>query len=495
MIRRATFSPILVGLLIFAFSAAVMIFIFFRSDGLYDQDSFYHTRLSAEIIAQRSVVVNFVQLPLTTLDAARFTDHHFLFHLFLAPWAYFGGLNGAKLAAAGIAAGVIVAIWALLRMIGVRWSAVWALATLALSSQFLLRVLAIRTEGASLLLLIIALALLFTRRYRWLILLGFAYTWLYDGFVLLPVIAALYVLAVWIDQRRLDWQPIVYAVIGIALGLVINPYFPRNIAFVVDHLVQKVDIGQSIPVGAEWYARGTDRWLRDSAGAFLVLVIGVLYPSFGTRRRDAIDTTLLFCALLTLLMTFIWNRFIDYYPAFALLFCAATWGRGGVDLLAFMPNRLRFRWLLAAGGIALPLAFGCLYVYQSARIVANESIALSYLAGASAWLQANTPEGSLIFNSAWDDFPPLFYHNTHNAYISGLDPTYLYLANPELWQQFQDTVRGRIDHPSSVIRSAFGTEYIVTNSNDVLLLPKLEADPDVEIVYQDDASAIWRIIS
>jgi hypothetical protein len=325
------------------------------------------------------------------------------------------------------------------------------------------------------------------------IVLAFAYTWVYNGFVLILAFAALYALAIWISERRLEWQPVVYTALGIVLGLVINPYFPRNILFAIDHLVVKINVLESIQVGGEWYAHSTDAWLRDSAGSLLVLVLGVLYPSFGTRPRDKVDTTLLFTALLTLFMTFISNRFIEYYPAFALLFCAAAWGRGGVDLLPLLPTRLRLRWLTAALGLIITIGAVAFYVRQAYRITAERTTPLSLRAGASAWLRENTPEGALVYNVYWENFPRLFYHNPHNTYVAGLDPTYLQLANPALWADYDAIRLGQIENPSSVILSEFGAEYVILSSIDEKLLPVLQDDPEAALVYEDADSMVWRL--
>ncbi|NOG50670.1 MAG: hypothetical protein HND48_15510 [Chloroflexi bacterium] len=56
------------------------------------------------------------------------------------------------------------------------------------------------------------------------------------------------------------------------------------------------------------------------------------------------------------------------------------------------------------------------------------------LAGAADWLEANTPAGSLVFQTDYDDFTRLFFNNTSNTYLNGLDTTYLLEANPDLWQ-------------------------------------------------------------
>jgi hypothetical protein len=42
------------------------------------------------------------------------------------------------------------------------------------------------------------------------------------------------------------------------------------------------------------------------------------------------------------------------------------------------------------------------------------------------WMRTHVPAGQVVFNTDWDDFPKLFYYDPTHAYVSGLDPTYLY---------------------------------------------------------------------
>ena len=62
--------------------------------------------------------------------------------------------------------------------------------------------------------------------------------------------------------------------------------------------------------------------------------------------------------------------------------------------------------------------------------------------GASEWLADHTPEGSLIFNADWVEFPELFYYNQRNVYVTGLDPRYLYDSQPELWKVYDQDYPG-----------------------------------------------------
>jgi hypothetical protein len=489
--RSLRIQVLLEGAALYILCFVILSLLIFATSGFPSGDDYYHARLSAEIFGQRRLAVDFPWLPQTILSPQLFVDHHLLYHLYLAPWVHFGGMEGAKWAQVIIAAGVFLAAWVLMRQLGVRWATLWTLGILGLSEPFLYRLLMIRTQGASLLFLIIALMVLFRRRYRWLIPLSFAYAWLYDGFVLMPAFAILYIIGEWLSDRRLDWRPIAYSTLGIVLGLIINPYFPQNIDFIVTHLGAKVDFGSGIQVGSEWYPYTTSVLLANSTGAILILIIGFFRSSLVGIRRDRSENTLLFVTLLTLFMLFQSRRFIEYYPPFALLFCAVSWGRKPAQILESLPRRLAK--LVPYGALVVGIIFaGTTFI--AARHTFENAENPRLFVGAANWLKAHTPEGSSVFQTDWDDFTRLFYYNTSNIYLVGLDPTYLERANPSLWTQWVAITRGEVDQPSTLIYSLFGSEYVVSDRQHEAFIDEAADDPNMRLVYWDSNSMVWQIM-
>lgn len=486
-------STLMGGISLYLLCASVLSLIIFVTPALLGTDDYYHVRIATQIIEQGKLRLDFPWLPNTLLNPEHFVDHHLLYHLYIAPWAFVGGINGAKLAAVSIAAGVFAATWILLRGISVSAASLWTLALFGISTPFLYRLLMIRTQGMALLLLILALHVLFQRRYRWLIPLAFAYTWLYNGFVLIIVFSALYMLGKWLTTRQYDWRPVVYTTLGVGLGLVINPYFPQNILFAIEHLGAKVDLGSSIQVGNEWYPYTTEALLNNSTGALILLTVGLLHASFNRRQRDTVDNTLLLAAFVTLFMVFQSRRFIEYFPAFALLFSAAAWGRSGPHDQRILTRANRYQRQIA---LIIVLIIGSVFIRNTVINVYRDAQAakdVETFAGAAAWLEENTAPGSLVFQTDWDDFTRLFYYNTHNTYLVGLDPTYLQLARPDLWDQWVAITRGQIAQPSHVIYENFGSEYVVSDINHTGFINQTRSDPALELVFRDAYSYVWRV--
>lgn len=503
-------SGIFQALLLYIVSFIILSTIIFSTDAFLGTDDYYHARIADQIIEQRQLRLDFPWLPRTILNNDDFTDHHLLFHLYIAPWVHSWGIEGAKYATVSIVAGIFVAVFILLRGIGVRFAVLWALALFGLSTPFMYRLLMIRTQGASLLMLIIGLHLLFQKRFRWLLPLAFGYAWLYNGFVLLLGFVLLYVVAEWVTNKRFAWRPIAYCAIGLLLGLSINPYFPRNFTFIVEHLSAKVDIESSVRVGNEWYAYQTSTLLNNSTGALIILVLGILAPYFKpNHRRDSAELTLLLVMILTLYMVFKSRRFIEYFPAFALLYGASNMGRGSWNIHQFIPNWLverAFTFQQQKLSATIFVSVGLIFVlvgtggYFGIKTIgdliedAQNARDVETYAGASEWLQTYSPEGALVFQTDWDDFTRLFYHNTHNVYLVGLDPTYLQRDDPPLWDQWVSLTQGEVIQPSEVIQTIFGADYVVSDRQHHAFEAQAEADPAMRLVYQDQYSLVWRIL-
>ena len=113
--------------------------------------------------------------------------------------------------------------------------------------------------------------------------------------------------------------------------------------------------------------------------------------------------------------------------------------------------------------------------------------------GASAWLADHTPAGSLIFNADWAEFPELFYYNQRNVYVTGLDPRYLYDAQPELWKVYDGIIEGQEKHPGPIIRERFGAEYVVARSDSTDFLNAANASGDFETVYSDANASVLHV--
>ena len=138
---------------------------------------------------------------------------------------------------------------------------------------------------------------------------------------------------------------------------------------------------------------------------------------------------------------------------------------------------------------------GILTTLSAAQASIKNSKPYGTYAGASAWLQANTPAGARVFQTDWDDFPRLFYYNTHNTYLIGLDPTYMLIYDAELYDLWVDITQGEIEQPSQAIEQEFGAQYVLTDLRHGDFIEQAAEDPGLKEVYRDGEAVVYQTSS
>jgi hypothetical protein len=332
------------------------------------------------------------------------------------------------------------------------------------------------------------------RKALWLALLTFAFVWAYSLFPLLLMMAAAFSVCVYVTERRFEWKALLATVSGVLAGLVINPYFPKNLKLFGEHLAMKVTASYAVDVGVEWYPY--DAWVLVSTSgvAFAIFLFGLLVFDFRKRAEDLKPLFFLLVAFALLLMAIKSRRFIEYWPPLAILFAAFTIQ---VQLNGewFENQREQIIAAITAALVAIVLlATMMITLVQAGRDVRSEADPFAYQ-GAGEWLAANTAEGVMVFNTDWDDFPMLFYYSPKNAYVAGLDPTYLHDQDAELWSLYANITLGKESNAAPLIRQRFGAEYVFTDNQHGDFLSKAKASGAFEIVYTDKQTTVLRILA
>jgi hypothetical protein len=492
------FLPLFLFMLFFLGMAAIQ----FATPDLPDNDGFYHIKL-AWLMRTEGLKPEFTWLPLSILNQREFYDHHFLFHVALIPFT-FGDLRlGAKWAAVTFASLGFLAVWYLFYRQRVPMAWLWALGLLGVSEAFLYRMSIPRAQSLSLALLALGLTWILEGKHRWLAVLAFFYVWMYDAFPLMLALAVMHLLAVALIEHRLEYRPLLWIGIGTSLGMVINPYFPLNLVFTYRHLLPKLFEATSVNVGNEWYPYETLQLLKNSLPALVAFVSGALALGLAGRKMDLRTATSFLIALLFGLMLFQARRFVEYFPPFALIFAAFAWAplfvspQPGSDNQTELP-RLHFQSTLQAN-----LSFILLTLAVSAGIVKSipavqsqmqQSKPYGLYAEASAWLVQNTPARERVFQTDWDDFPRLFFYNTHNTYLVGLDPTYMQLYDADLYDTWVKITRGEVEQPSKIIASRFLARYVQSDLNHKNFLRIAAEDTGLKEVYRDAQTVIFEVV-
>jgi len=136
------------GLVLWLIFILFLALVQFSTPDLPDNDGFYHIKM-AYIMRTEGLKPAFPWLPLTILNQAEFSDHHFLSHTALIPFT-FGDLRlGAKWSAVFFASLAFLSIWNLLKNARVQYAPLWALGLLAISEAFIYRMSITRAQSLS----------------------------------------------------------------------------------------------------------------------------------------------------------------------------------------------------------------------------------------------------------------------------------------------------------------------------------------------------------
>lgn len=284
-----------------------------------DYDGYYHikwARLIWDNLRAGHFPPPFPWLPLTTLNPGNYVDHHLLYHIILIPFTWFRDLQtGAKLSAILFASIAVFSCYWLIVRYEIRYRLVWLLAIVACSAPFLYRMNMAKAPPFAIIFLIVGTYLLFEKRFWPLLPLAFVFTLTYDLFVLLMIAALVWTIVVGWSEERFEWRPLVFVFAGIALGLIINPYFPHNLYLFYEHARMKITAsGFATKVGQEWYPYDTAEFVVNCYVALAAMLVGYIAFDFSDRKRAQRPLFFLVFATLLLLMNARWKRFAEYFP-------------------------------------------------------------------------------------------------------------------------------------------------------------------------------------
>jgi hypothetical protein len=518
-------------------TALTMQFLQFRTDAICcgDWDGYYHIRWASllwENFSQGKWLPRFEWLPLTVLSPEKYADHHFLFHLAQIPFLwFFEPVTAAKVAAVFFSTAAVFSVYWLLYRYGVDYLLVWFAAILCCGDMFYYRMSMAKAPPLTIIFTIAGIYFLFERKYKWLFPLMFAFVWTYSLFPLLLIAAIIWTIIIGWNERKLEWQPVVYCAAGMVAGNIINPYFPNNIYLFIEHAITKIRVSDfAVSVGGEWYPFYASELLTHLPIAMLAMLLGYIF--FMPRDGKLPERATFFLLFVSILFAaqFRSKRFAEYFPPFAILFFAFSLQAFRLPKTAKLPEEFqreiepyldiegarkakRNKLLKDAAATVIGILLAGLFIFNvkgfhkwgieksglAEQIESNEPDdryrrAMLWATGLDENGKENIPKGERIFNANWDDFPKLFFLDTSHSYVYGLDPNYLYSANPELFRILKDITDGRREDAGQLIRERFGANWVFVDAreNDEMVA-KLLGSGWAEIAYEDDEAQILKI--
>jgi hypothetical protein len=258
-------------------------------------------------------------------------------------------------------------------------------------------------------------------------------------------------------------------------------------------------VGESATkVGNEWTPYRTWTLVENSGLALAAVLLGALAMGWRDKRVERNTLVAFGLVLIFGFMLFKSRRFVEYFPPFALIFLALSVSPLLASWLVHwrtskLARRRPFLTHLLPVAAALLLLFPLFVSIRDARDLMDGSKPAGRYADAALWLQANSTSGAKIFQTDWDDFTRLFFYNSDAVYTAGLDPTFMQLEDPELFDEWVAISRGKVEDPSAAIRSRFAAQYVFSDTKHEAFLQRAAADPDLVELYRSDDAVVFAV--
>lgn len=445
---------------------------------LADPDGFYHAKVS-QLIEHGQLTSSFPYLTYTTWKEG-FADQHYLYHVLLIP---FNNIDSLYLSVIVFALLFLVAFYFLLRKFGIRGRVWWIVLLLLGSTDFLFRINLVKANTLSLALLslIMALVVVWQRtKNNWaafgIAAASFLFVWTYGGFVFVPLVLGAYFLSVLIVERKLAAIPLIASAVGILLGLFLHPHSTNLLASLYNQIfLTGLGAGSQVPAGNEWLPYSWSWFLKSDIPILLawILALVVACYEFYAKKINWESLWVNSVTVILFLLCMRHRRFIEYFVPFAVLASA----------ISLSPYLIKLQWQqiksVCKNHSEVGISLGLVIFTLGVALVYNFHNVDKYLAGestgrfeqAAKLIELQSQPGDIVINTQWDQFPQLFYWNSSNYYPVGMDPTFMFIHDPDLYWKWRDVADdGKREWDSlaqlySEVAQGLKAKYIFIDSN------------------------------
>lgn len=472
-----------------------------------------------------------------------------LYHFFLIPFTIFPNMVfGMKLADLSMAATVFAVFFYVSKKLGVPRPAIWTFLFFVFSSyDFSQRMLL----GRNLVLIagfgILEFYLLIRQKYSTLFFLAVIHTWWHPAtFWMVPFIAGAIETMRYLNERKIKYKGLLVGTAGSVLGFLLFPSNSDNLYASMNPLdwLKKffnyfygVNQGVGIREGMEVYKKNLLVFAEKNPFLVIAIIFIVIFSVwiYIAKKRGGIDpekdsetalmrdSVFLIILVMFLGLIEITARFQDFLMPFIFL-----------GLGIFHKSIIKNKWFSFTNKtfrkIAIISFAGCVLFFMIDRILnlrnsfSNENEYIGY-AQAGEWLEKNTAQGALVFNTDWGQFPRLFFYDDHNNYIIGIEPKNLYRYDPKmywLWHNIsynglycdrQEDCASDINNKFSdidsmnpevrqemartaesiapIIKNIFQSRYVFFDKNTLLRREVEEDKTDFELKFSDKGTGIY----
>ena len=463
---------------------------------LYDDDAYFHLAV-ARLYAHAGVPDALPWLRFSLLGEG-WGDKELLFHGLLAPFAAGGDPQaGGRLALALLDALVLTGVGLFCRKAIGDWGLLIPFWLVVAAPEFTWRLVRLRPELGSLLLLLAAAWAAGTRRFRLLGVVAALYAMAYTAFQALLGLALGWFLVGALVRRRRDWELLLYPLLGVGVGLLVHPNFPANLEVWAVQNVEFFVRKGALDVGTEILPQTTASVALLYAGWALGLV--VLWRSWRPGGEPRVEAGLADAALVTAVafggLYLFMSRFALYVVPFATLAVLLALARrgGGLSGWTRLPGRGRVP-LAAAVAVALLVA-----APQAVSQLATFSLRTSpgphgeRRTDRERFGRAVPPNATVA--APWRLASLYVFFAPQGRYLNALDPIFMAVRAPAAFAAQQAVFDGDAPDVPLTVGAALDSRFLAdsTATASPTLLRRLAADPRVVERYRG-IQGLWEIL-
>ena len=430
-----------------------------RLVGLSDSDRFYHLGLS-RLMASHGLLRTLPQVE--DLGWGRyFPDKEFLFHAITGLAAWIGGSVWVLMVTPLLGTAIIVCLYVQLTRAVRPWqAAMLCLVVTLMTGVFIFRLTLLRPHLLAILCFCLLLSGFLNRR-AWLAFVaaaGFALAYHAFYVALMMIAAALPFRMRQEPGGRYIWP---WALAGLCVGIVINPYFPSNLAMSWTHLqiALQLDVPPDALRGNELRRLGIWEYLETFGFVpFSVLAASVAFVA-RRLRPDAgnADAWFLFVvSAIFAVLSIISVRAAEYAVPVCIL------------LTGYMQRAARWRgwlWICVAAVVLLQGAEARRY-YREVWSSPMDGGSIGYLRVIAAI--PREPRGAKVFNCEWDTGAYLLDQRPDLRFVDLLDPVFLWKASRSKYVIRMGLIEGIYHDPQRLLRTVFKADYVLCRSRPLI---------------------------
>jgi len=489
------------GLLITGFLTVSLIILFliqFSQPLIIGADGFIHSRM-AEIISKSGFIRSFPQAYFSFFNE-RFSDKDFVYHLYLIPFIHFFGLiNGSKIAA-GLMSWILCAVVCLISFKNLKTLPLIIAFTMFFTApDFIRNILEPRPLVIAILLTVIGIDSLLEGRAKKLLLWSFTYGLCHISAWVLPAMAFIWGVFLWIKNYSGPFKLFLYSSLGFIVSFIVHPNFPNNIFFFILNGIMVpwyVLKGGVLELGAEFFPYTTSSLIWAYPGIIfgvICIVVAFLTVSFSVSK---VITGWGLSAVFFGIMALISRRNVTHlYPVFIVFFSLLITNAGS-HIIKFHQKIIKDKAISVTVSV-----FFIFVIFAVSNVLINinklflgDRVYAGHFLKVAQMLSTYVPNGSIIFHTNWSDSQYLIGMAPNFRYIVTFDPIYMYAYDQGLYEIYRKISFGDTQNPVDDVVRYFNSYYGYAGKNYFSgFIKKLKEDKRVEIIYEDQLGIVYKI--